>query len=167
MDAVAPTVLDIPVRCAPTKAPCPTCGRLAKRVRTGRREVRAIAYRQIARLQITRGEYQARCGCCQTSRSSPEGVLPRAKYDNEARQAVLDRIVDDGMSVEATLRGLERDFLLDVSTGFVYDCPRDAVAQLEMGEHRRQVLRQFSGTLCVDELHLGRSTLLLATDPAR
>src|SRR5436309_330366 len=30
---------------------------------------------------------------------------------------------------------------------------------------RLLVLRQFSGTLCVDELHLGRHTLLLATDP--
>ena len=29
----------------------------------------------------------------------------------------------------------------------------------------RKVLEHFSGTLCVDELHLGRFTLLLATDP--
>ena len=29
------------------------------------------------------------------------------------------------------------------------------------------VLEHFSGTLCVDELHLGRFTLLLATDPIR
>jgi transposase-like protein len=34
-----------------------------------------------------------------------------------------------------------------------------------MAEHRRMVLAHFSGTLCVDELHLGRFTLLLATDP--
>ena len=33
------------------------------------------------------------------------------------------------------------------------------------GRHRRKVLEHFSGTLCVDELHLGRFTLLLATDP--
>jgi hypothetical protein len=97
---------------------------LAKRVRTGQREVRTIAYKQIARLQITYGEYQARCGCCSTFRTSPEGVLPRAKYDNRVRQAVLDRIIDDGMNVEATLRSLKRDFLLDLSTGFVYDCLR-------------------------------------------
>ena len=31
--------------------------------------------------------------------------------------------------------------------------------------HRRKVLENFSGTLCVDELHLGSFTLLLATDP--
>src|SRR4051812_31797577 len=34
-----------------------------------------------------------------------------------------------------------------------------------MAAHRRTVLEQFSGTLCIDELHLGRFTLLLATDP--
>ena len=36
---------------------------------------------------------------------------------------------------------------------------------LDMAAHRRTVLEHFSGTLCVDELHLGRFTLLLATDP--
>ena len=167
MDAAAPTVVDIPISCAPKKAPCPTCGRLAKRVRTGHREVRTIAYKQIARLQITYGEYQARCSCCVTFRTTPEDVLPRAKYDNQVRQAVLDRIIDDGMNVEATLRSLKRDFLLDLSTGFVYDCLRDAVAKLDMSVHREKVLQQFSGTLCVDELHLGQYTLLLATDPIR
>jgi hypothetical protein len=94
-------------------------------------------------------------------------VRPRARYDNTVRRAVLDRIIDDGLNVEATLRSLKRDFFLDLSTGFVYDCLRDAVAELDMAQHRRRVLREFSGTLCVDELHLGRYTLLLATDPIR
>jgi hypothetical protein len=167
MDAVAPTVLDIPIWCAPKKAPCPTCGRLGTRLRTGQRDVRTLAYRQIARLQITYGEYRASCACCTTFRTSPEGVMPRAQYDNKVRQAVLDRIIDDGMNVEATLRSLKRDFLLELSTGFVYDCLHDAVAQLDMAHHRQRVLREFSGTLCVDELHLGQYTLLLATDPIR
>jgi hypothetical protein len=35
----------------------------------------------------------------------------------------------------------------------------------DLADHRRWVLDHFSGTLCVDELHLGRTTLLLATDP--
>ena len=68
MDAQAPTVVDIPVFCAPKKAPCPQCGKKARRVRTHQRRVRTIAYRQIAFLVITVGEYQARCGCCTTCR---------------------------------------------------------------------------------------------------
>lgn len=167
MDANTPTAVFIPVSCAPMKAPCPHCGKLAKRVRTGEREVRTIAYRKIAYLKITYGEYQPRCGCCQSFRTAPEDVMPRCKYDNKVRQAVLDRILDDGMNVEATLRSLERDFHLNLSTGFVYDCLHDAVARLQMSEHRQQVLAVFSGTLCVDELHLGKYTLLLATDPLR
>jgi Transposase len=42
---------------------------------------------------------------------------------------------------------------------------RERAAQLDLAEHRRAVLEHFSGTLCVDEVHLGRFTLLLATDP--
>jgi hypothetical protein len=48
---------------------------------------------------------------------------------------------------------------------FVYDCLRWQLARLNLAEHRRMVRQHFSGTLCVDELHLGVSTLLLATDP--
>lgn len=165
MDAQAPTVVDIPVFCAPKKAPCPYCGKKARRIRTHPRRVRTIAYRQIVFLAITVGEYEARCGCCTTFRTTPDGVLPRQKYDNRVRDAVLARILEDGMNVEATRRSLQRDFLLNLSTGFVYDCLYDAAAQLDMAAHREQVLRRFSGTLCVDELHLGQYTLLLATDP--
>jgi len=165
--AAAPPVLYRSLRCAPAAAPCPTCGRLAPRVRTGHRDVRTLAYKQVAWLRVTYGEYHARCGCRTTSRTSPAGVRPRARYGDAVRQAVLDRILGDGLNVEAALRSLSRDFLLDLSPGFVYDCLRDATAALEMGEYRRRVLREFSGTLCVDELHLGRYTLLLATDPLR
>ena len=131
MDANAPTVVDIPVCYAPRKAPCPRCGKKAKRVRTHTRRVRSIAYRQIVFLEITVGEYQARCSCCSTFRTTVEGVMPRCKYDNKVREAVLDRILDDGMNVEATRHSLERDFLLDLSTGFVYDCLRWKVEQLD------------------------------------
>ena len=60
---------------------------------------------------------------------------------------------------------MKRDFLLDLSSGFVYDCLDWGLAQLDQARQRRQVLEHFSGTLCVDELHLGEYTLLLATDP--
>src|ERR1022692_1897781 len=39
------------------------------------------------------------------------------------------------------------------------------VQRTELSEHRAMVLELFSGTLCVDEIHLGKYTLLLATDP--
>jgi Transposase len=168
MGTNAPTIVTIPVHCAPKKAPCPHCGKHGRRKRKlPPRRVRTVVYKAIAYLEITCGEYQARCDCCTTFRNTPEGVLPRALYDNKVRDLVLDRILKDGMNIEQTLASLHREFLLDLSTGFVYDVLRDRVAQLDLAAHRRMVLEQFSGTLCVDELHLGRFTLLLATDPIR
>jgi hypothetical protein len=165
MGTEAPTPIVIPVRCAPKEAPCPDCGKRGRRKRTLTRTVRTIAYKAVAVLEITYGEYDARCGCCTTFRNSPEGVLPKAKYDNRVRELVLDRLLKDGMSIERALASIRREFLLDLSTGFVYDVLRDRAATLDMAAHRRMVLDRFSGTLCVDELHLGRFTLLLATDP--
>jgi Transposase len=166
MGTEAPTPVVIPVHAAPKKAPCPKCGKHGRRKRklTPRR-VRTVAYKAIVLLEITCGEYAARCDCCKTFRNSLEGVLPRALYDNKVRDLVLDRILKDGMSVERTLESLRREYLLDLSTGFVYDVLHDHARQLHMAEYRRRVLELFSGTLCIDELHLGRFTLLLATDP--
>src|SRR4051812_27908184 len=166
MGTEAPTPQVIPVHCAPKKAPCPKCGKAGRRKRTlPPRRIRTVAYQRVAYLEITCGEYQARCSCCTTFRSCPEQVLPRALYDNKVRDLVLGRILDDGMSIEQTVQSLRREYLLELSTGFVCDVLRDRARQLDLADHRREVLKLFSGTLCVDELHLGRFTLLLATDP--
>jgi hypothetical protein len=159
------TPLIIPVRCAPKTAPCPTCGRRGRRRRLLRRRVRSLAYQRVVWLQVTYAEYRARCACRKTFRTHPPDVLPKADYDHAVRRAVLDRLLEDGLNVERTRQAMRRDFLLELSAGFVYDCLRWQVAQLDLAEHRQLVLRRFSGTLCVDELHLGAYTLLLATDP--
>ena len=116
MGTGAPTPLVIPVHTAPKKAPCPRCGKLGHRKRTHTRGVRTEAFKKVAYLEITGGEYAARCGCCKTFRNAPEGVLPRALYDYKVRDLVLDRVLHDGMSVERTLDSLRREFLLDLST---------------------------------------------------
>src|SRR3954454_18517983 len=165
MGTEAPTPIVIPVRCAPKKAPCPKCGKHGRRKRTKTRRVRTVASKAIAYLEVTYGEYAARCDCSTTFSNTPEGVLPKAQYDNRVRDPVLGRILQDGMNIERTLESLRREVLLELSSGFVSDVLRDHAGQLDMAEHRRTVLKHFSGTLCVDELHLGRFTLLLATDP--
>jgi hypothetical protein len=164
MDAKAP-VRVIRVRCALKKAPCPSCGKCGRRKRTHQRDVRTIAYKEIVVLRITYGEYQSCCRCCKSFRSHPDQVLPKAKYDNKVRAAVLEGILEDHLNVEAVRRRMQRDFLLDLSSGFVYDCLRDATRELDLAERRQQVRERFSGVLCLDELHLGKFTLLLATDP--
>jgi hypothetical protein len=153
------------VRCAPKSHPCPRCGRRGRRKRSLHRRIRSLAYRQEAYLDVHYAEYQARCRCCKYFRSWPVGVPPKADYDDRVRQAILDRILEDGLNVERTRAAMKRDFCLKLSEGFVYDCLRWKVAQLDLATHRQLVKEKFQGTLCVDELHLGRYTLLLATDP--
>ena len=115
MGTEAPTPVVIPVHCAPKKAPCPKCGKLGRRKRTCTRSVRTVAYKAIVFLEITYGEYGARCECSTTFRNTPEGVLPKARYDNRVRYLVLDRILQDGMSIERALPSLRSEFLLDLS----------------------------------------------------
>src|SRR5712692_8897612 len=165
MDAVQPRVRAIPLRCAPKTYPCPHCGKRGRRKQTHTRPVRDIAFCEILILEITVGEYRARCSCCKTFRSRIEGIEPRAEYSNRVREAVIDRLLDDSMSVERLREALRRDFHLELSEGFVYDCLDWKVRQVNMSEYRRWTLEHFSGTLCIDEIHLGHRVLLLATDP--
>jgi hypothetical protein len=92
-------------------------------------------------------------------------VPQKADYDATVRQAVLDRLLRDRLNVEQTKAAIQRDFLITLSDGFVYDCLRWQLTRTDLAKHRQLVLQRFSSTLCVDELHLGRYTLLLATDP--
>ena len=60
---------------------------------------------------------------------------------------------------------MERDFLIKLSSGYIYAALEHAVRQLDGDKFRKSVLSQFSGVLCIDEIHLGRRVLLLASDP--
>jgi hypothetical protein len=153
------------IRRAPKRAPCPSCGHLGRRQRLLRRRVRTLAYHRVAWVEVTYAEYRARCGCRKYFRTWPLDVPPKADYDATVRQAVLDRLLRDRLNVEQTRAAMRRDFLVTLSEGFIYDCLRWQLARLDLAQHRQLVLQRFSGTLCVDELHLGSSTLLLATDP--
>src|SRR5262245_22842786 len=160
-----PKVLHASRRHAPKKAPCPYCGCLGRRKKVLERTVRSIAYRAILLVHLTTAAYRARCACCTTFRTQVEGIEPKARYDNKVREAVLDRVLDDRMSLRQIQQALHRDFYLDLSDGFLYDCLDWKARQLDGAAYRRWTLAQFSGILCIDELHLGAHTLLLATDP--
>jgi Transposase len=155
----------VPVRCQPKTYPCPTCGRPGHRRHRYDRFVRSLAYGQALWLHVFYAEYTARCSCRKYFRSCPPQVCPKAEYDNLVREAVLNRVLDDGLNVQRTLAAMKRDFLLELSSGFVYDCLDWGLARLSLAQQRRLALAQFSGVLCIDELHLGEQTLLLATDP--
>lgn len=94
-----------------------------------------------------------------------DGGDARCLYDNQVRDTVLERLIEDGLSIPRILAAMRRDFFLDLFEGFVYDCIQRRVAELDHADDRRWTLAKVRGTLCLDELHLGRHTLLLATDP--
>ena len=161
-----PKVIHVHRRNAPKNAPCPHCGRCGRRKgRPRQRIVRSIAYKAVLLLHVTTAEYRAACGCCATFRTQIEGIEPKARYDNMVREAVLDRLLDDRMTVQQIQHALQRDFCLDLSTGFLYDCLDWKIRQVNGADYRQWTLAEFSGTLCIDEIHLGEHTLLLATDP--
>src|SRR4051794_38804070 len=103
---------------APKTYPCPHCGKRGRRKDTHTRRVRDIAYGQIVFVESTVGEYRAACDCCKTFRSHARGIEPRAQYTNRVRDAVIDRLLDDGMSLHRLQQAMRRDFLLDLSDGF-------------------------------------------------
>jgi Transposase len=155
----------VPVRCQPKTYPCPSCGRHGHRKRRLNRFVRSLAYGRALWLHVFYAEYTARCSCRKYFRSWVPDLCPKADYDNLVRQAVRNRILDDGLNVERTRAARKRDFLLDLSSGFIYDCLDWGLVRLNQPAQRRLARKHFSGYLCVDELHLGDYTLLLATDP--
>jgi hypothetical protein len=165
MDALQPRTRVVRRWCAPKTYPCPQCGTKGRRKDIHTRRVRDIAYREIVILEVKVGEYRAGCGCCKTFRAQIDGVEPRAEYTNRVREAVIDRLLDDSMSMERLRQALQRDFHLNLSDGFLYDCLDWKVRQVDLPAYRQWTLERFSGTLCIDELHLGHRTLLLATDP--
>jgi hypothetical protein len=165
MEAVQPCVRIVRRHCAPKSFPCPQCGKTGRRKDTHTRRVRDIAFGEIVVIELTVGEYRARCSCCKTFRSQVQGIEPRAEYTNRVRDVVIDRLLEDGMSVNRLQQALQREFLLDLSDGFLYDCLDWKIRQTDMPGYRQWTRDHFSGTLCVDELHLGHRTLLLATDP--
>jgi hypothetical protein len=155
----------IPIHCQPKFYPCPRCGKRGHRKDRFDRFVRTIEYGKVVWLHVFYAEYRARCGCRKTFRSCPPNIVPKADYDNLIRQAVLNRILDDGLNVERTRKAMKRDFLLNLSADFIYKCLDWGLSQLCPAQQRRFARDHFSGTLCIDELHLGKYTLLLATDP--
>ena len=116
-------------------------------------------------LEIHYGEYRSKCDCCGSFHSHPDDVDLKAKYDHKVRQAVIDRILCDKLNLSSVQASMQRDFLVKLSSGYIYAALDHAIRQFDGNEFRKHVLSQFSGVLCIDEIHLGRRVLLLASDP--
>ena len=78
---------------------------------------------------------------------------------------MLDRILLDKQNLSSVQQSMERDFLLKLSTGYIYSTLEHAIRGFDGNAFRKQVLEQFSGTLCIDEIYLGGHIVLMASDP--
>ena len=86
-------------------------------------------------------EYGVRCSCRTSCRSWPLGVPHQADDDDLVRAAVLDRILEDGLNVQRTRAARKRDFLLELSRGFVYDGLDAERTRLNSATQRLRTLR--------------------------
>ena len=72
---------------------------------------------------------------------------------------------NDKLNLSAVQASMQRDFLVKLSSGYIYAALDHAIRKFDGNEFRKYVLSQFSGVLCIDEIHLGHRVLLLASDP--
>lgn len=161
----APSPIHKTKKCAPIRCRCSKCGKFGKRQRTRQRTVRDLAHKQPALLTIVYGVYLATCACAKYFSAVVDGVALRWGYTEAVRKKVVDLLVRDHLSVYKVQQHLSEDFRLEVSVGFVHDCFRWAYQRIDRAAYWAWVLKNFSGVLCIDEVHDSGRTILVATDP--
>jgi hypothetical protein len=150
----------------PASYPCPQCGQRGNRNHSITREVRHVAaLHRRSWIVAEVGVYQARCDCCKYFQASIPGVPYRGRYSYEVRNTVANALIRDRMPYGLVINRMREEHDLSLSLGYVHACFYWAHDQIEMEEHWAFVTSQFSGVLCVDEVHDSGRTILFATDP--
>ena len=81
------------------------------------------------------------------------------------RNSVANALIRDRMPYRLVIERMQEDHLLEVSLGYIHHCFLWAHRQINMEEHWDFVRTNFSGVLCIDEVHDSGRTILFATDP--
>src|SRR5262245_18450905 len=63
------------------------------------------------------------------------------------------------------MRRMQEDYRLELSLGYLHTCFLWAHEQINLESHWDFVRANFSGVLCLDEVHDSGRTILFATDP--
>jgi transposase-like protein len=150
----------------PKHYPCPQCGKTGKRKRVITRRiahVAAVGCRSWLVADV--GLYQARCACCKYFQAPIAGVPHRGRYSLEVRNTVANALIRDRMPYLSVMRRMQEDYRLELSLGYLHACFLWAHEQLNLESHWDFVRANFSGVLCLDEVHDSGRTILFATDP--
>ena len=150
----------------PKHYPCPQCGKKGKRKRViTRRIAHVAALNRRSWIVADVGVYKARCACCKYFQAAIPGVPPRGRYSLEVRNTVANALIRDRMPYLSVMRRMQEDSRLTLSLGYIHACFLWAHEQINMETHWEFVRANFSGVLCLDEVHDSGRTMLFATDP--
>lgn len=150
----------------PMYYPCPQCKATGKRRRVTTRCVAHVAALHRQSWMVTEvGVYQARCDCCKYFQAAIPGVPHRGRYSLAVRNTVANALIRDRMPYLSVIRRMQEDYLLTLSLGYIHACFFWAHEQINMETQRDFVKANFSGVLCIDEVHDSGRTILFATDP--
>ena len=150
----------------PKYYPCPQCGTKGKRKHVITRRIAHVAalhHRSWIVAEV--GVYKARCTCCKYFQAPIPGVPSRGRYSYEVRNAVANALIRDRMPYLSVIRRMQEDYCLELSLGYIHTCFLWAHEQINMESHWHFVRANFSGVLCIDEVHDSGRTILFATDP--
>jgi transposase-like protein len=146
-------------------SPCPTCGKRGRRAKIIERKVPHIALGHRAWIRGRVGVYEAKCTCCKYFQSPIPGVPKGGKYSLEVRNMVANSLVRDRLPYRKVQERMQEDFCLSLSIGYIHNCFIWAHEQIDTAERRAWAVANFSGVLCIDEVHDSGRVLLYATDP--
>ena len=150
----------------PMYYPCPQCETKGKRKRISTRRVAHVAALHRRSWIIAEvGVYQARCDCCKYFQAAIAGVPRRGRYSLEVRNTVANALIRDRMPYVSVMRRMQEDYRLTLSLGYIHACFLWAHEQINLERHWDFVRTNFSGVLCLDEVHDSGRTILFATDP--
>jgi Transposase len=150
----------------PKYYPCPQCGIKGKRKRVITRRIAHVAALHRRSWMVAEvGVYKARCACRKYFQASIAGVPSRGRYSLEVRNTVANALIRDRMPYQLVMRRMQEDYRLTLSLGYIHACFLWAHEQVNMADHWAFVRANFSGVLCLDEVHDSGRTILFATDP--
>jgi hypothetical protein len=138
----------------PQYHPCPQCGMQGKRKHTTTRSVRHVPRLYHRCWPVAEvGVYKARCECCLYFQAHISGMPPRGRYSYEVRNTIANALIRDRMPYTLVQLRMLEDHCLSVSLGYLHQCFLWAHEQIDMESHWAFVLANFSGVLCLDEVH--------------
>ena len=153
------------VRYSPLRARCELCGRSAPRAWETSRTAIDLGLDGPVFLLVTVGVHHCR-RCGRHFRTQPSFLRPNAFYTERVREKAVLSVYEDGMAVRRVTDRLARDFWVSPSEAMVRKWCHEYTESLDFEDYQSQVVEEFSGILCVDEVYQGELALLLAVDPA-